>query len=76
MSRPKTRASIEAEERQARIEEGVLWLDECGIHPEWWPEKVGVPTLSALEKRMRGHPRLRAKIHAAMDRARDPHVVQ
>lgn len=70
------RQSERARRRQREVEEEVLWMDECGLHPEWWPAKVGVPTLSALEKRMRGHPRIRAKIHSAMDYARDKNVVQ
>lgn len=72
----RVRQSERAKERQQEIEEEVLWMDKCGLHPEWWPAKVGVPTLSALEKRMRGHPTIRAKIHSAMDRARDKNVVQ
>lgn len=72
----RVRQSERAKTRQQEVEEEVLWMDECGLHPEWWPAKVGVPTLSALEKRMRSHPRIRAKIHAAMDFARDKHVVQ
>ena len=70
------RARDRAAKRQKEIEEEIIFLHEHGLHPEWWPAKVGVPSLSALEKRMRGHPRIRAKIHSAMERARDKNVVQ
>ena len=60
------RASEEAQERQRQIEEDVLWLHKNGVHPEWWPDRVGVPSLSALEKRMREYPEIRARISSAM----------
>ena len=58
-----------AAERQAQIEEDVEWLDRQGVHPEWWPQRVGTPSLSALEKRMRGNPVIRQKIQRAMSHA-------
>ena len=56
----------QAAARQRQIEEDVLWLYSGGVHPEWWPDRVGVPSLSALEKRMRKYPEIRARISSAM----------
>ena len=62
----RARAVEAAQERQRQIEEDILWLHENGVHPEWWPGRVGVPSLSALEKRMREYPEIRARISSAM----------
>ena len=74
---PAQRAAIErsrerAATRQRQIEEDVLWLHSGGVHPEWWPSKVGVPSLSALEKRMRAYPEIRSAISHAMNSAGSP----
>ena len=68
----RARAVEAAQERQRQIEEDILWLHENGVHPEWWPDRVGVPTLSALEKRMRAYPEIRSAISHAMNSAESP----
>lgn len=60
------RATEAAQERQRQIEEDTMWLHENGVHPEWWPDRVGVPSLSALEKRMRKYPEIRSRISSAI----------
>lgn len=60
------RASEAAQERQRHIEEDILWLHKNGVHPEWWPDRVGVPSLSAVEKRMRNYPEIRRAIASAI----------
>lgn len=62
----RARAAEAAQERQRQIEEDCLWLYKNGVHPEWWPPKVGLPTLSAVEKRMRNYPEIRRAIGTAM----------
>lgn len=60
------RARERAAKRQKEIEEEIVFLHEHGLHPEWWPAKVGLPTLSAVEKRMRKYPEIRSAIGSAM----------
>lgn len=48
------------DQRREQVEvmaENCRWLLKNGVHPVWWPKRVGAVSLGALEKRLRerGH---------------------
>lgn len=42
-------------EQVERMAEDCRWLMKNGVHPAWWPKRVGAVSLGALEKRLREH---------------------
>ena len=51
----RTLSKEERREQVERMAEDCRWLLKNGVHPVWWPERVGAVSPGALEKRLRDH---------------------
>lgn len=61
-------------ERREQIIEDALWLHEGGVHPVWWPSRVGSPSLGALSKMFQRAADGGDRRALALYRAIEPHI--